>query len=104
GRAHESQCIRFVWTCGGTAFRHGGGDFFSRHAFRRQCWQLEMLRQRGDLKKRAERLASRRSIFERVQTVNDQTRKRQDKWRCTAKYEKNLACDTQHRPLVRDMR
>jgi hypothetical protein len=45
----------------------------------------------------------RRSICERVQAVSDETRKRQDKWRCTAKYEKNLACDTQHRPLVRDM-
>jgi hypothetical protein len=44
-----------------------------------------------------------RSICERVQAVSDETRKRQDKWRCTAKHQKNLACDTQHRPLVRDL-
>jgi hypothetical protein len=46
GRAHEPQCIRFVWCCGGPTYRDGGADGFSRDAFRRRCWQLEVLQQR----------------------------------------------------------
>ena len=46
GRAHEAQCIRFVWSGGSSAFRNGGADAFSRHAFGRQCWQLKVLRQK----------------------------------------------------------
>jgi hypothetical protein len=33
GRAHESQCIRFVWSGGGAAYRNGGTDAFLRRAF-----------------------------------------------------------------------
>ena len=46
GRAHESQRVCFVWSGGASAYRHGGVDVFSRDAFRRQCWQLEMLQHR----------------------------------------------------------
>jgi hypothetical protein len=42
----RAPVIRFIWTCGGTAYRNGGVDVFSRHAFRRRCWQLKVLRQR----------------------------------------------------------
>jgi hypothetical protein len=41
---------------------------------------------------------------ERVQAISDETGKRQHQWRRTAKYEKNLACDAKHRPLIRDIR
>jgi hypothetical protein len=41
---------------------------------------------------------------ERVQAVSDETRKRQHQWRRAAKYQKNLACDAKHRPLIRDIR
>jgi hypothetical protein len=43
-------------------------------------------------------------MCERVQAVSDEARKRQYQWRRTAKYEKNLACDAKHRPLIRDIR
>jgi hypothetical protein len=46
GRAHEPQCIRFVWSCGGATYRNGGADGFSRDAFQRRCWQLEVLQYR----------------------------------------------------------
>jgi hypothetical protein len=46
GRAHETQCICFVWSGGGAAYRNGGADGFSRDAFRRRCWQLEVLQHR----------------------------------------------------------
>jgi hypothetical protein len=46
GQAHETQCIRFVWSGGGAAYRNGGADGFSRDAFRRRCWQLEVLQHR----------------------------------------------------------
>jgi hypothetical protein len=46
GRAHEPQCIGFVWCCGDAAYRNGGADGFSRDAFRRRCWQLEVLQQK----------------------------------------------------------
>ena len=50
GRAHETQCICFVWSCGGAAHCHDGPDDFSRDAYRRRCWQFEMLRQRRNRK------------------------------------------------------
>ena len=43
GRAHESQCIRFVWGGGGAAHRSGGTDAFSRHAFRERHWHPKVL-------------------------------------------------------------
>jgi hypothetical protein len=43
GRAHESQCIRFVWSSGGTAYRDGGADAFSRHAIRDRNWHPKVL-------------------------------------------------------------
>jgi hypothetical protein len=46
GQAHESQGFRFVWSCGDAAYRDGGADAFSRDAFRRQCWRLEVLQHR----------------------------------------------------------
>ena len=46
GRAHETQCICFVWGGGGAAYRNGGADALSRDAFRRRCWQLEVLQHR----------------------------------------------------------
>src|SRR5271157_648604 len=46
GRAHETQCIWFVWSGSSAAYRNGGVDAFSRDAFRRRCWQLEVLQQR----------------------------------------------------------
>jgi hypothetical protein len=33
GRAHESQCIRIVWSGGDAAYRTGRTDAFSRRAF-----------------------------------------------------------------------
>jgi hypothetical protein len=45
GRAHATQYIRFVWSCGGSAYCHDGAVDFSRDAYRRRRWQLEMLRQ-----------------------------------------------------------
>jgi len=44
GRAHESQCIRIVWSGGDAAYRNGGIDAFSRHAFRERHWHLKVLR------------------------------------------------------------
>jgi hypothetical protein len=44
GRAHESQCIRFVWNGGGAAYRNGGADAFPRYAFRERDWHLKVLR------------------------------------------------------------
>ena len=44
GRAHESQCVRFVWSGGDAAYRNGRTDAFSRHAFREQHWHLKVLR------------------------------------------------------------
>src|SRR6516225_5568053 len=43
GRAHEPKRICFVWRGGDAAYRNGGADGFSRHAFRRRCWQFEVL-------------------------------------------------------------
>jgi hypothetical protein len=43
GRAHESQCVRFVWGGGGAAHRSGGTDAFSRHAFRERHWHPKVL-------------------------------------------------------------
>jgi hypothetical protein len=43
GRAHEAQCIRVVWSCGGATYCDCGADAFSRHAFRGQR-QFEVLR------------------------------------------------------------
>jgi hypothetical protein len=43
GRAHESQFIRFVWSSGGTAYRDGGTNAFSHHAFRERRWHLKVL-------------------------------------------------------------
>ena len=50
GRAHATQCIRFVWSCGGADYCHDGADDFSRDAYRRRRWQFEMLRQRWNRK------------------------------------------------------
>ena len=41
---------------------------------------------------------------ERLQAVSDEARKRQNQWRRTAKYQKNLACDAKHRPPIGDIR
>ena len=43
GRAHEPQCIRFVWSGGDAAYHNGGTDAFSRHAFRERHWHLKVL-------------------------------------------------------------
>jgi hypothetical protein len=43
GRAHESQCIRFVGSSGGAAYRNGGTDAFSDHAFAERHWYLKVL-------------------------------------------------------------
>jgi hypothetical protein len=44
------------------------------------------------------------SICERAQAVSHETRKRQHQQRCTAKCEKNLGCDANHRPMmIRDI-
>ena len=50
GRAHATQYIRFVRSCGGSDYCHDGDDDFSRDAYRRRCWQFEMLRQRWNRK------------------------------------------------------
>ena len=50
GRAHESQCIRFVWSGAGTAYRDGGADAFSRHAIRDRHWHPKVLWCRSDRK------------------------------------------------------
>jgi hypothetical protein len=42
GRAHESQCIRIVWSGGDAAYRNGSTDAFSRHAFCERHWQLKV--------------------------------------------------------------
>jgi hypothetical protein len=44
GRAHESQCIRIVWSGGDAAYRNGRTDAFSRHALRERDWHLKVLR------------------------------------------------------------
>jgi len=43
GRAHEAQCICFVWSGGGAAYRNGGADAFSRYASRERQWRLKVL-------------------------------------------------------------
>jgi hypothetical protein len=43
GRAHESQCIRFVWSGGLAAYRNGGADAFSRYSARERHWHLKVL-------------------------------------------------------------
>jgi integrase len=43
GRAHESQCIRFVWSRGGSAYRNRGADAFSRGAFAQRHRHLKVL-------------------------------------------------------------
>jgi hypothetical protein len=41
-----------------------------------------------------------RSMCKWMQAVSDETWKRQHQRRCTAKCEKNLACDAKHRPVL----
>ena len=44
GLAHAAQSIRVVWCGGGDdAYRDDSTDAVSRDAFRRRCWQLEVL-------------------------------------------------------------
>jgi hypothetical protein len=43
GRAHESQCIRSVWSGGGAAYRDGGTDAFSSRAFAQRYRHLKVL-------------------------------------------------------------
>ena len=43
GRAHEAQCIRFVWSGGRAAYRNDGADAFSRHSVRERHWHLKVL-------------------------------------------------------------
>jgi hypothetical protein len=42
--AHEAQCICFVWSGHGAAYRNDGADAFSRYAFRERHWRLKVLR------------------------------------------------------------
>ena len=51
GRAHESQCIRIVWSGGDAAYRNGRTDAFSRYAFRERHWHLKVLRRCGSHRK-----------------------------------------------------
>jgi hypothetical protein len=43
GRAHESRCIRFVWSGGGAAYRNRRTDAFSRGAFAQRHRHLKVL-------------------------------------------------------------
>ena len=43
GPAHEAQCICFVWSGSGAAYRNGGADAFSRYSSRERQWQLKVL-------------------------------------------------------------
>jgi hypothetical protein len=51
GRAHESQCIRIVWSGGDAAYRNGRTDAFSRYALRERHWHLKVLRRCGSHRK-----------------------------------------------------